>query len=371
MNFFDNDSLIQACLSKPQTEDTKLHIHPVKIKSKRIFQFSIHSNNQVRHLNLEPEEAKEVLKEYLERFKEGHFYTREADFLAIKNKKGTWKWFQSKPTKTFQLKQHNREKNYLLTEHKHALFWKALGVANASGKIKPEKQAKFRQVNRFIEIISTILPSLSQKDPLRIVDFGCGKAYLTFALYEYLVKQLNRSIEIIGIDRKAEVVNHLEKIRTELQYNSLKFFVGDIETYSVPSVDLVISLHACDTATDKVIKKSIQANAKVILAVPCCQHAFYAQIKQTHLNPLLKHGILKERFAALVTDAARAAFLEASGYLTQIIEFIDTEHTPKNLMLKAIKSDHPIQQKTAQEFKEFLAYLSINKFCLRTCSKSL
>lgn len=359
MNFFENESLIQASLSKPQAEEQKVLIHPLQIKNKRMFQFTIYTGNQAKHLNLNPEEAEKTLKEYLEKFKEGHFYTRGADYLAIKDKKGVWKWKESKPTKTFQLKQHNREKNYLLGEHEHAPFWKALGIANASGKIKPEKQAKFRQVNRFIEIISTILPAFPQDKCLHIVDFGCGKAYLTFALYEYLVKHLKRSIEVIGIDLKQEVVNHLELIRKELSYSSLKFYVGDIKTYSLPSVDLVISLHACDTATDHVIKKAIQAEAKVILAVPCCQHEFYTQIKQPHLNPLLKHGILKERFAALATDAARAAFLEVSGYATQVIEFVDTEHTPKNLMLKAIKSDHPIQQKTLQDYEDFLSYLNI------------
>lgn len=235
-------------------------------------------------------------------------------------------------------------------------FWKALGIANASGKIKPDKQAKFRQVNRFLEIISTVIPHLEGKETLNIVDFGCGKAYLTFALYHYLTEKLNRKVQITGIDLKKDVVIHLETIRKDLGYKSLQFFVGDIKSFPIPNqrVDLVISLHACDTATDLVLDRAIQASAEVILAVPCCQHELYTKIKQPFLNPLLKHGILKERFAALATDALRALRLESSGYAVQVIEFIDTEHTPKNLMLKAIKSNQKNDTIAYDAFYSFL-----------------
>lgn len=355
---FNDNFLIKAILSKPVSKnlEEKIVVVPLKIKDAIQFQFTIFAQKKALHRNINAKEAEAALSRYLENFKEAHFYTVEADFLALRSKTGEWRWIESKPTKKPEITSHNRLKNYVLDEDSHGPFWKALGIANASGKIKPDKQPKFRQVNRFLEIVSTVIPHLTGKDPLNIVDFGCGKAYLTFALYHYLTKTLNRKVKITGIDLKKDVVDHLEAIRKDLGYDSLQFFEGDIKSFPIPNkqVDLVISLHACDTATDLVLDRAIQANAEVILAVPCCQHELYTKIKQPLLNPLLKHGILKERFAALATDALRSLRLEASGYAVQVIEFIDTEHTPKNLMLKAIKSNHKTDDTAYKDFYSFL-----------------
>lgn len=353
------EGLLQAILSRPLKKggEEKVTIIPLEVKGKPIFQFTTLIQKKAFHKNYSLEKAKEALSIHLAQFKEAHFYTQKGDYLGLKEKGGDFRWIRSKPTKTLLKQSHNRTKNYLIDEE--SPFWKALGIAGAQGKIKPDKQAKFRQVNRFIEIVADTLSHLPQK--LTIVDFGCGKAYLTFALYHYLVNILRRSVHIVGIDLKADVVNHLEEIRKELGYTHLHFFQGNIQDFPLPKgpIDLVISLHACDTATDHVIARALEARAQVILAVPCCQHAFYSKIKQPLLDPLLKHGILKERFAALVTDAARASLLEINGYMTQVIEFIDTEHTPKNILIKAIKSSKPISPSAKLEYEKFLAHLSI------------
>ena len=355
---FNDNFLIKGILSKPLSKkgEDKIVIIPLKIKDTLQFQFTIYIQNKALHRNLNAKDAEKALSEYLEHFKEAHFYTVEADLLALRSKSGEWRWIPSKPTKKPEISTHNRLKNYLLDEATNGPFWKTLGIANASGKIKPDKQPKFRQVNRFLEIVSTVMSHLDGKETLNIVDFGCGKAYLTFALYHYLTETLKRKVHITGIDLKKDVVNHLEAIRKDLGYHSLQFFEGDIKTFPIPHkrVDLVISLHACDTATDLVLDRAIQAGAEVILAVPCCQHELYTKIKQPLLNPLLKHGILKERFAALATDALRSLRLEASGYAVQVIEFIDTEHTPKNLMLKAVKSTHKTDTTAYESFYSFL-----------------
>lgn len=351
---FNDNFLIKAILSKPLSKEDKIVVVPLKIKGELQFQFTIYADKKALHRNLNPKEAEEAISAYLESFKEAHFYTVEADFLALRSKNKEWRWIQSKPTKKPEIPTHNRLKNYILDEASHAPFWKALGIANASGKIKPDKQAKFRQVNRFLEILSSVVP----EGDLNIVDFGCGKAYLTFALYHYLTAVLKRKVNITGIDLKKDVVDHLEAIRKNLGYHSLQFFEGDIKTFSIPNkrVDLVISLHACDKATDLVLDRALEVGAEVILAVPCCQHELYSKIKQPLLAPLLKHGILKERFSALATDALRALRLEAAGYSVQVIEFIDTEHTPKNLMLKAVKSDQ-VQQLNNTEYQKFYKFL--------------
>jgi SAM-dependent methyltransferase len=363
-SLFRDDFLIQAVLSKPSKkgQDAKITIVPLSIKGQKVFQFTRFALPKAFHENHDPKDAQAALQRYLEFFKEAHFYTKEADILAMKAKTGEWRLIKSKSSKAQEVKTHNRLKQYALDEAGHAAFWKALGIANASGKIKPDRQAKFRQVNRFLEIVSDVIPHFPADQTLNIIDFGCGKAYLTFALYHYLVDVLKRSVSMVGIDLKQDVVNHLEGIRKALGFDCLQFYVGDIKTFPLPKerIDLVVSLHACDTATDHVLNRSIQAGVEVILAVPCCQHAFYSKIKQPALAPILKHGILKERFAALATDAARAAHLENSGYAVKVIEFIDTEHTPKNLMLKAIKSEAFPKPTSAQEFNDFLSYLSLS-----------
>ena len=188
---------------------------------------------------------------------------------------------------------------------------------------------------------------------MRIIDFGCGKSYLTFALHHWLAEIEQRDAEIVGLDREASVIEHCRSVVEKLSLEHLSFEQGEIAGFEPEGpVDLVISLHACDTATDDALIQAVAWDAKVILAVPCCQHELFPQLHNETLQPLLSHGILKERFAAMATDTIRALALEAVGYDTQLVEFIDMEHTPKNILLRAVKGQRS-EGRSHAEFESF------------------
>ena len=233
---------------------------------------------------------------------------------------------------------HNRTKKYILPEGTVVPFLKDLGVMTAEGKIVRTKYDKYRQINRFLEFIEDILPHLPQNREITILDFGCGKSYLTFAMYYYLKKLKGYDIRIIGLDLKKDVIKNCSRLAVKYGYDKLNFYEGSIEEFEgVTQVDMVVTLHACDTATDYAMYKALRWGASVILSVPCCQHELNRQIANKELYPIMDYGILKERMAALLTDGIRAKLLENAGYETQILEFIDMEHTPKNLLIRAVK----------------------------------
>ncbi|MCK9169528.1 MAG: SAM-dependent methyltransferase [Treponema sp.] len=248
----------------------------------------------------------------------------------------------------------NHTKNYLIQEGTPVPFLVLLGVMTAEGKVIASKYDKFRQINRFLEFIDDVLPDIQKTagngHPVHIVDFGCGKSYLTFAVYYYLSEIKKISVEITGLDLKKDVIDFCSKTAEQLGFSGLTFAVGNIAEYTYThDPDVMITLHACDTATDYALDYAVKHNCPVILSVPCCQHELNSQINEnrtaiaaepeTPFIPLLKYGIIKERFAALATDALRAEYLESAGYRVQILEFIDMEHTPKNLMIRAVKKD--------------------------------
>ena len=236
---------------------------------------------------------------------------------------------------------HDRKKKYVLEEGVPVPFLQDLGVMTQDGKIVHAKFDKFRQINRFLEFIEDILPELDKGRELTILDFGCGKSYLTFAMYYYLHELKEYDIRIIGLDLKKDVIRHCNELSEKYGYEKLRFLEGDIADYTgVNKVDMVVTLHACDTATDYALAKAVGWDAKVILSVPCCQHELNRQIKNEILEPILKYGLLKERMAALITDGLRAQYLEREGYEAQILEFIDMEHTPKNILIRAVKKRH-------------------------------
>jgi SAM-dependent methyltransferase len=219
-------------------------------------------------------------------------------------------------------------------------FFQALKVMDSQGKVFPTKYNKFRQINRYLEFIRDLLDVFPIDKPLKVVDFGCGKSYLTFAAYHYLHDMLGYQVTMVGLDLKKDVIDFCNQVAKTCYMDDLSFEVGDIGSYQqLSNVDLVFSLHACDTATDLAIAKAVESEAKVILAVPCCQHELFNQIKNQSNPFLLEQGIVKERIAALLTDVARHELLGAVGYKSQIIEFIETEHTPKNLLIRAIKGE--------------------------------
>ena len=229
----------------------------------------------------------------------------------------------------------------------------------AEGKIVRTKFDKFRQINRFLEFVEDILPQLAKGREITILDFGCGKSYLTFALYYYLHELKCYDVRIIGLDLKADVIRHCRDLAGKYGYEKLTFLEGDIADYDgVDEVDMVVTLHACDTATDYALAKAVGWNAKVILSVPCCQHELNGQMESDILQPILRYGLIKERMAALVTDAMRAEYLCMEGYDAQILEFIDMEHTPKNILNRAVKTGK--KKDNGEALRACEAFLHVN-----------
>lgn len=250
---------------------------------------------------------------------------------------------------------HNRKKRYILEEGRPIRFLQDLGVMTAEGKIVHSRYDKFRQINRFLEFIEDILPKLPSGREISIIDFGCGKSYLTFAMYYYLKELKGYDIRVIGLDLKQDVIDHCNQFAKKYGFEKLAFYHGDIASYEgVEQVDMVVTLHACDTATDYALAKAIRWGASVILSVPCCQHELNRQIENELLSPAFQYGLIKERMAALYTDAIRAPVLENHGYRTQILEFIDMEHTPKNILIRAVKEGKGKNGRQLQEMMDFL-----------------
>jgi SAM-dependent methyltransferase len=361
-----HDSLptfIYAVLSGPHTANPikKIEIHPLLLKNMLYYQWTETRGNQVFHSNLLPDEFESLWEKHISAFKQGMLYTSEADYHILNSKKGRETILKKPPSRQSVHLVHNRPKDYLLAENVPLPFLVELGVMNATGKILPQKRDKFKQINRFLEMVDDVIAALDQTHPIHIVDFGCGKAYLTFALYYYLRVCKGMQLTMSGVDLKPDAIATCSALAKKLGYDTLHFVLGDINHYqSRQQVDMVVALHACDTATDAAIDKAVKWQAKVILCAPCCQHELLQQIANPLLNPLLKHGILKERFAALATDAARAQLLEAVGYRVQVLEFIDAEHTPKNMLIRAIKQQTKPNPEAWQAYIEFKKTLHIH-----------
>ena len=338
-----NIDFLSATLSNPKDKNgiTKVKVRPILKQGELYFQCESHKNNQVFHENLEIPVAVNVLAEYMCQFKQMQMETKKFRYTVLVSKKGKvtiQKKQQAGCTKEVDLS-HNRNKKYILQEGTTVPFLQDLGVMTSDGKIVRTKFDKFRQINRFLEFIEDILPQLAKDREVTILDFGCGKSYLTFAMYYYLHELKKYDVRIIGLDLKTDVIRHCNELAVKYGYEKLKFLEGNIADYTgVEEVDMVVTLHACDTATDFALDKAVGWNARVILSVPCCQHELNGQIKSETLEPLMKYGLIKERMAALVTDALRAEYLESCGYDAQILEFIDMEHTPKNILIRAVKT---------------------------------
>ncbi len=335
----NNYNLISMVISKPRRKShpiNKIAIRPVSINSKLMYQAEYHYPNKVTHLNFDIEEFTDfILSEVTTNFKQINIFTTENDIQILANKTDKAKIIKSKPTKKAINIEHNRKKQYIIADNTPCDFLIKLGVMDETGKVYQKHYSKFRQINRFLEIVSDCMAYL-KKENIKIIDFGCGKSYLTFALYYYLKKQLNIDVEIVGLDLKENVINLCNKIAQELNYEGLKFQLGDIADYQDTGCDMVVTLHACDTATDYALINAVKWNTKVILSVPCCQHELFKQIDSPINNPMLKHGIIKDKFTELLTDALRGLKLESVGYDVSMIEFTSLEHTSKNIMIKGI-----------------------------------
>lgn len=370
-------TLITATLSQLRKREgisfTKVQIKPVELKKKVHYQLAYVHPNKVVHQNLTAAEAEQTIIELFEQtFRQALICTPEADYQILISKKYKVSILTKSPTKTTADLAHNRKKQYVLEEGEPVPFLVELGIMNEQGKVLARKYDKFKQINRFLEMVEDILPSLPDSRPITIVDFGCGKSYLTFALYHYLAVQERRVLNVVGLDLKADVIEHCSMLAEKLEYQNLRFLVGDIADYDeLEQVDMVVTLHACDTATDAALEKAVRWNAQVILSVPCCQHELFSQVKNDALSPLLSHGILKERFSALATDAIRAKLLDLMGYKTQLLEFIDLEHTPKNILIRAVKGSSGNRNQLWQEYTAFRDLLSASPYLEKACADLL
>jgi len=362
------DMVISGQKNKSEDKAVKVRIRPVILKNEIEYQVSEFVGRKVLHSNHGADDVKKKIIDYMtEDFKQAQINMTDAaaTILSSKSKTLTCKYKKAGQLKVQRDLSHNRTKKYIIQEGKPVAFMIDLGVMGQDGKIIRTRYDKFRQINRFLEYIEDILPKLDKERELTIIDFGCGKSYLTFAMYYYLKELKGYNIRIIGLDLKADVIEHCNELRTRYGYDKLDFYVGDIATYKdVDKVDMVVTLHACDTATDYALAKAVKWGAEVILSVPCCQHEANRTIKSDILSPVMDYGILKERMAAIVTDAARAKLLTANGYDTQILEFIDMEHTPKNLLIRAVKSskeDISAREKTKDMLEALNLELTIDK----------
>lgn len=376
-----NETLIRVILSNPSSKDgvIKICARPMLKNKSLLFQIEEYTKTQVFHKNLTAGDAGSYLTGKLSSdtssqtasFKNALVETQSFTANVLVSKKGTITIKKKMNVSAKQPKislSHNRKKKYILEEGIPVPFLIDLGVMTQNGNIVNAHYDKFRQINRFLEYIEDILPSLPTDRELRILDFGCGKSYLTFAIYYYLKVLKGYPVRITGLDLKEDVIRHCNELAVKYGYDKLEFLCGDIAYYDGCSqVDMVVTLHACDTATDYALAKAVGWGAKVILSVPCCQHELNKQMKNDLLSPVLHYGILKERMAALMTDGLRAQILEANGYRTQILEFIDMAHTPKNLLIRAVYNGHCADNKA--QINELLAAFDVNPTLYRLLCK--
>ena len=346
----NKEMILNATVSNPRDREKiqKLRIRPIQKKEELLYQAERFVGTKAYHQNLSAAELPDLIVNALtEDFRQLELETTQHRLTALVSKKGkvTIKEKKISAGQTPEEKDfsHDKQKQYILPKDEPVPFLVELGVQTPDGRVVKAKYDKFRQINRYLEFVRDILPSLPREEgrTLQIIDFGCGKSYLTFALYYYLKVMNHYDIRVIGLDLKKDVIENCQALADKFGYDGLKFLVGDISSYNgTDSVDMVVTLHACDTATDYALAKAVQWNARVILSVPCCQHELNRQLHCEELEPILGYGLIKERMAALMTDAIRARLLEEQGYDTQILEFIDMEHTPKNILIRAVRRNH-------------------------------
>ncbi|SFH58353.1 Methyltransferase domain-containing protein [Planctomicrobium piriforme] len=350
----ETGALASLVLARPRRdrklEPRKQTVRPVVIRNEPRLQWEQQFERQQTHLNLTLDESLARAESLLGPvYQDAVLFTATADITARVTPEGVR--IQRKPPS--QLPQaapaHDRRKEHLIPEGVPCLFLVELDVMTQDGKVKQSRQKKFRQINRYLEIVNDIVPELPAEGEIRVVDFGCGLSYLTFALHHLLHVIHGRDVALLGIDQNEHVIQRCRQIAAKLKLTGLEFRSGKISAAeSVGRVDLAVSLHACDTATDHALAFAVNSQAAVVLAAPCCQHELSTKIDSPAMEGILRHGVLKERVSAMATDALRAAALEVAGYRTQVIEFIDLEHTPKNLLIRAVRRQKPSPEAAAR-----------------------
>lgn len=359
------DGLLQGIVSNPRRKEgtTKIRIRPVLIRGELLYQEETFRNNQVFHENLTAERLVERFETWSEEFRQIELKGKRESHVCLIGKKGNVNVkTRRNPKETAPASPesfaHNRTKQYLLPQDSPVDFLIELGIMTKEGKVRDKKQDKFRQINRFLEFIEDVAGKLPKDREINVLDFGCGKSYLTFAMYYYLHQKKGMDVRITGLDLKEDVIRNCNALKEKLGYEKLRFLTGDIAEYDgQEQVDMVVTLHACDVATDYALAKAIGWNASVILSVPCCQHELNRVMDCDVLSPIFQHGLLKERVAALFTDGLRACLLEEMGYHVNVLEFIDMSHTPKNVLIRAVKgagTPDPRRTEAYEKCRDFL-----------------
>jgi len=355
--------IVKGILSgkKNNSQYNKAKIQRIKKDDKTFIQISLFTDKQVFHKNYDDYEIEAVIINLLENnFNNMELFTNEYVYGYRITSKGKLLTNKRKNSESIVEISHNKTKQYILTEGMIIPPLIDLGVMTTDGRVVKAKYDKFKQVNRFLEIIDD---NIKNETKLKIIDFGCGKSYLTFILYFYLVEIKNIDCEIIGLDLKEDVIDYCNNVAQKYGYHSkLKFIKGDISNFEESSnIDMIITLHACDTATDYALYHAIRMKCKYIFSVPCCQHEVNQQLETSFLHVINKFGILKERFSALLTDSIRANILQYCGYKTQVMEFVDLENSPKNLLIRAVYTNNAPNEKIKAELDSIIRETKINQ----------
>ena len=370
-----DDKLIKIVFSDRKSGDfNKVIIKPIILKSARNIQIESFKDNKAFHKNIDLNNLQELednLKEYIDNFKQILLQIEGSDISFIRKKEN----FSRKEKESNLIKtsnEHNKKKQYILNEGDKIDFLIELGLMSVEGKILKSSFNKFKQINKYLEFIDDVIEELKAKklitNHINVLDFGCGKSYLTFALYYYLKNyRKDLTFSIVGLDLKKDVIEFCNKLAKKLNYENLEFLNGNIKDYNKSKeVDLVFSLHACNNATDYSLEKALSLDAKAILAVPCCHHEFFEKIQKNKnsefydtLKIMADNGVVLDKFATLATDSFRSLSLELCGYKTKMIEFIDMEHTPKNILIKAIKSKSSNLKEKLVEYNKLKEFLGI------------
>ena len=372
---FFNENLERMILSNPlrPQELSKVKIRPVLMKEGLCFQAEEQRGAKAFHRNLSQEEGTDYVLGLLKKsFRQCELASSAQTGMILVSKKGkpSVKLKKRQGAVPVRINPHNRKKQYLLEEGIPVPFLVDLGVMTHDGQVVKSRYDKFRQINRFLEFIADVLPELPKDRPVRIIDFGCGKSYLTFGIYYYLKCLKGLDVRITGLDLKEDVIRHCGQLAKKYGYEDLEFLQGDIAGYEGGNqVDLVVTLYACDLATDYALEKAVSWGAKVILSVPCCQHELNRQMENELMAPVFGYGLIKERMAALYTDAIRAQVLEYKGYGTQILEFIDMEHTPKNILIRAVRRSG--RGDNGEELRRLMDFLQVQPTVVRLLAPEL
>lgn len=336
-------AVISNAIKKGENTPSKIEITKVNSKKGEFYQMTRYVGTKVTHENITEKLSEKIIELMMDNFKQCQILANNS-FTILMNKKKEFKITGIKKSSNVLKNNlyHNKQKNYILKDGEYVDWLYKLNVMDKNGIVLSHMQKKFRQINKFLEMIESIENKLPKNS--KIIDMGCGKSYLTFAMYHYFNNIKNKNVEIMGYDLKKQVVDDCNLLAKEFSFDNLNFYNEDIKNiHPSENINMIISLHACDTATDYALYFGIKLKCDVILSVPCCQHEVFTQIQNETLSNMLSYGIIKERFSSLLTDSIRADILKINGYKTNIIEFVDMEHTPKNIMIKATKiSSHSI-----------------------------